>query len=579
LELAIKSREFPAGARNSVAAFVAPEQRRLLLGPSRSLEEKRQPIPFLSPADDSIRAEDAVVADVLLSSFSTVALLSGPLQDANKRLLSGGGFGPLVWTSLENLEEDLARNADVCACIIDGSVLQTLDLDAQKRLFSLLGTYSTFLWIRVEERYLKMSHAEIRGCLRTARCMRDEIPAALLSIQADGTLREREVDDIAIARRALQARDEAQFIPGELTANQAQVLMAAAKLHAGELQLEGPVELKSLETRFLPGGKSNARIAVIRLNQGGYPIVAKVDKKEALLDEMRRFRTFIGPWDNELRPKLHFHSEAAVLLFGLIRDDRDPSRPAEMLDTRLEELWNAELFASRTEKDQMEAVNALAEGVEVAARKLGELNCLKPHDSRFPPLGNPEVGVLEKLTKAGIDWGLPATSRVALSKAKTRFNALESTAIVHGDVHLKNILLRADHTPYLIDYAGSGPGHPCVDLVRLELALFLGPLRQIESEETCADYQTSLTFDGASSSDLEKRFANLYRCHVNVVCLRGGVAARDEALAVLMAHGGDVADYQAAKFLVAWQNLVMMGRHTGLARAIIAALSPRIATW
>ena len=50
---------------------------------------------------------------------------------------------------------------------------------------------------------------------------------------------------------------------------------------------------------------------------------------------------------------------------------------------------------------------------------------------------------------------------------------------MHGDVHLRNILIRGESEVHLVDYAASGPGHPAVDLVRFELALYLGPVANL----------------------------------------------------------------------------------------------------
>ena len=56
-------------------------------------------------------------------------------------------------------------------------------------------------------------------------------------------------------------------------------------------------------------------------------------------------------------------------------------------------------------------------------------------------------------------------------------------------------------------------------------------------------------------------------------------AARDAAIEVLRSHSGDSRDYLATKFLVAWQNLAIIGSQTGLARAVISATTEEIAAW
>ena len=60
--------------------------------------------------------------------------------------------------------------------------------------------------------------------------------------------------------------------------------------------------------------------------------------------------------------------------------------------------------------------------------------------------------------------------------------ALNRQATVHGDVHLRNILVRDDREPHFIDYAYSGPGHPCFDLVRLACAVLFRCFRPTADE-------------------------------------------------------------------------------------------------
>lgn len=249
-----------------------------------------------------------------------------------------------------------------------------------------------------------------------------------------------------------------------------------------------------------------------------------------------------------------------------------------MLEERLNDLWNAQL--SSTDEDATQSMAAtLAKGVVSAARSLGQLNQLKPEAPAFQAFGNPVVGVFGKLESAGIDWGLEPEAKAALAKAQVRLARLATSAVVHGDVHLRNILVRADLDAHLIDYAGSGPGHPAVDLARLELALYLGVARQVDSEEHSIRLQTRLSLEGATAASLLAEFPEFHRCHVNRVCIEGCVAARNFALEAVETHGGDLGDYVAAKYLVAWQNLVMFGRQTGLCRAVIRALAPSINNW
>jgi hypothetical protein len=140
------------------------------------------------------------------------------------------------------------------------------------------------------------------------------------------------------------------------------------------------------------------------------------------------------------------------------------------------------------------------------------------------------------------------------------------------------MLVRGDGDIHLIDFAQSGPGHPALDLVRLELALYLGPVRHFEPEARCVEFQRELSIERTSLGGLRDRFPSFFQCHVNAACARGMIASRDRAIDALHAHHGTSGDYLAAKFLLAWQHLGLIGSHTALARAVIVALAPEIAS-
>src|SRR5207302_5509218 len=92
----------------------------------------------------------------------------------------------------------------------------------------------------------------------------------------------------------------------------------------------------------------------------------------------------------------------------------------------------------------------------------------------------------------GIAWTIPDRDGVERDifafrpRARRLVVTLAKYATVHGDVHLRNILVRDDRDPHFIDYAYSGPGHPCFDLVRLESALLFRGFRLTADERLTA---------------------------------------------------------------------------------------------
>ncbi len=150
---------------------------------------------------------------------------------------------------------------------------------------------------------------------------------------------------------------------------------------------------------------------------------------------------------------------------------------------------------------------------------------------------------------------------------------------MHGDVNLQNILLQGDRVAYLIDYAYSGPGHPAIDLARLELALYLGPFQQAGSDADCRSLQAALTLEQRDWPFLQGHFSELIKLKTNEVCIRGCVMARDAALQAVQSYGGDKRDYFAAKLLLAWYALALEGLNSSLARGVIEILTDEIIRW
>jgi len=173
----------------------------------------------------------------------------------------------------------------------------------------------------------------------------------------------------------------------------------------------------------------------------------------------------------------------------------------------------------------------------------------------------------------GHSWGFSPQAVKAREQAERKFSGLASKVTVHRDIHLKNILVRAGREAHLIDYARSGPGHPAVDLVRLELSLLLSAFRQTADIATCEELQKDLNSPLSDAEELVKRHSALCTWAINRVCIRGMVEARNSVVKLLKQNGGDESDYFAAKCLVAWEALLTGNLQMGLAAVVILSLT------
>jgi Phosphotransferase enzyme family len=589
---------FSSGVRNALARFVLPEQRLRLTSKERPVlvspnpgqisrtpyepSDRATPTPQVQSgvSDQSIRPAEAPYSTVLL-------LAKGSNQEGASNLIANyqtepeKKFFPLHFESWERVENDLRHNADICGCVIDGSFLTDLNAENQADLFRTLGLYSTFMWLRVDFSELKLPVNSVREIIRTARCQLTPVRADGISFQPDGILRENELPDLERARTLLRTYLDTQLTPGGLRLEEGRLLRAAVREIEEENDFYRHLRLSVLEVEFLSGGKSGARTLLVKANDGLPGIIAKMGSRQQITDEIQRFFTFVQLWDRELQPRAFFHGDAAVILFGLLPDQTDPTRPAEMIERQLQQLWIDEFWCQDDGAlNQLRLrVHNFGDGLEAVARKLLELNCRNPNTDQFIGYGIPDPMYFGNVEHRGISWGLSDEIKYARLTAKLVYDRLHGRAVVHGDLHLGNILLRAERDPHLIDYAASGPGHPAIDLVRFELSLFTGISKQLASEQKYVRFQKAFSLDFAPLADLKREFPDLFSCLTNEVCLRGCVAARDRALDAVRFHGGDVRDYLAAKYLTAWQCLILDGRQAGLCRSVIKALAPPILQW
>lgn len=608
IALASAARAYPAGIRMAVAQVLPPAQRVLLapsveppaIASSREVSadggqygaaSSEEPAPVRSSDGQRTGGVDGRVINPGAppdGSIGMVAILTRPdLQQANKKLLHENGFAAVPWHSVDQLRAELSRNADVCACVIDGSVLAELDAGTQRQLFAYLGGYSSFLWIRIHEHGLCLPVPEIRELVKQARCARGTV--AHVTVQPDSNLRPSELDDFRHSAETLQASAGAAFMPGEFDDDQVRVLVAAVREYWNAHDLGSGVQIRVLETRFISGGRSGAVLVRIRVNGTGQPLIAKLGPADWIIGESRRLRTFIEQWERAVHPETFLHGAWGVILFPLVSDDQDRDTPADTLEERLVALWNDQVMGSSDSStpDIWDSRlrgkrESIIESLRVLTTTLTSLNQQRPVNAAldaFPPYGNPWLEAQERLEAEGVRWHFSSDVQMARARAQERLNQLHMHAVVHGDMHLRNVLLRSEGDATLIDFASCGPGHPGVDLARLDVVLFTDGMRQLVTEQRCVEFQRALSLDRASASTLHAAFADLLACHVNIVCAEGAAMARDAGLVVLEHFGGTYDDYLAAKYLVALQALLLVGRSTGMARAVVEALTPEILAW
>ena len=89
-----------------------------------------------------------------------------------------------------------------------------------------------------------------------------------------------------------------------------------------------------------------------------------------IADEASRFITFIYDVDQDLTPEIYIHADAALIIFNVISEPDDDSKPAPTLEQRLRDHWFDEMFG----RDDQAKRDQLIAAFSNASRKLAALN-------------------------------------------------------------------------------------------------------------------------------------------------------------------------------------------------------------
>jgi hypothetical protein len=161
--------------------------------------------------------------------------------------------------------------------------------------------------------------------------------------------------------------------------------------------------------------------------------------------------------------------------------------------------------------------------------------------------------------------------------ARRRVDAMSDRVIVHGDVQLRNVLVRDGREPHFIDYANCGPGHPCFDLVRLESAILFYCGRMNGDERELAVVLLDI-LRGRSEGDIARDHPLFCTSRTNRLAIYGCVSCRAAAVDLVTSLGGEEDDYLAMKYVIACQSLFIIHLQAGVIRAQLSALGAFLRT-
>ena len=313
---------------------------------------------------------------------------------------------------------------------------------------------------------MSLKVAELVGAATAAH---QQVAVGRLQLQPGNQLKQQSQLPWLVASRDSLIPDATFAVaPGEISVDELRLLQCFLRAALSpKISSGAQVQIAPVRASFFSGGSgTNAKVAKVGFGSTVQPVVAKIDSKEQILQEAARFNRFIRPWDDGLDPKVFVHGDKGVIVFDLVSDRAHPDMAAPMLEKGLEQLWSQDVWASfATHESGSEKRDAMSLGLQNAVAKLGVLNRRGDAGTEFANYAGPSLAGIKDLEAKGRSWGFDTPLLNARDLAEARFNQLESRAVVHGDIHVRNVLLRDDREAFFIDYFQSGPGHPCTDLV------------------------------------------------------------------------------------------------------------------
>ncbi|HVT87721.1 MAG TPA: phosphotransferase [Tepidisphaeraceae bacterium] len=502
------------------------------------------------------------------SRFSAVALIGTPEEHVrNESLLKSANLAPLRLPSLEHLWN--IAPTGLCGFVVGASAWGQVAESDQRRSIRRICEYSTFLFVRVCVDGLSPAIAQtFSQDAAEARC-------GLLDGQKfchgqDGDLTLADIGVLQSIARLLEAAGTADFFPLGLSELDASLLrlIAADRRHPGN-----PLTIRRLGTRELEGGRSGARVFL--LNDGSaQPFVAKVGDAEQLTSELRRYRRWIQNWEPSVTtPTFHAHLGSAAVSYRLQSAPDGNGTPAPTLEDCLEKLRSCEWVNPIETSTQL--ANDLFQAVSRAIDRLTTLNSLSNDGATADEfwLHWP----IRDLASRGIDSTIldhdwqPIMLWSLVQDAMSRLQPDLARGLVHGDIHGRNILL-LDRLPAFIDFAWSGPGHPLVDLVRLDAVVRSVAMRMVLDERTMHDIFRAIYIDGTGAETILGQHAAIAVSPLAALAVRTAAKIREAALIVASAHSLGLPDFLAMTCVVSAHVLVTRSPGSGIERLILSVV-------
>ena len=513
------------------------------------------PLPTPSPASTAEEPPEAPEADESRECASVILLGTFADHEENRLILERSAFAPLRATTIGQLDEYLDH--EVCGIVVARSWWSGIPEPEREGVLLRILEHSGFAWLKFDTQNLPCSADRFDAMLQAAR---HAVPTMGECVCHDGwRITPHDMAALGRIRDILANVDAVRLCPADIQEMQARVLIGAAIKHVRQRNFAGPFRFTRVEANPVRGGRSFAQIIRMTPDDDGAPLIAKVDAVDRLSDEMSRFQRYAQRWDNALNPQLHFHSGTSLIIFGLVESADSPGRPAPTLEETLESMFYSEHLSGEYRGPNEEGLRQL---IGRAIFKLQKLNS-QDNDGACTPQSHVQCEPFETLRQLGMTWnvghsdGSDGSVFDFVEAASNKIQAMGEPVIVHGDVQLRNILVRDGREPHFIDYANCGPGHPCFDIVRLESAIlfYCGRMNGDDRELGAVLFDI---LSGRNEGEIRESHPLFCTSRTNRLAIYACILCRTAALESLANFGRDKDDWLAMKYVIACQSLFMI---------------------
>jgi hypothetical protein len=338
---------------------------------------------------------------------------------------------------------------------------------------------------------------------------------------------------------------------------------------------QAALTIRKLGTRELARGRSAARVFLCT-DGHAQPFVAKVDDAEELVKELGRYQRWIREWEPSVTtPTFHAHQGSAAISYRLQAAPDGDGQPAPTLEDCLEALrsaeWNSPLEETKTKASD------LFQAASRAVDRLAGLNSRPSAESRADEfwLHWP----IQQLAAKGIDTAIlnpdwePLQLSAVVTRAMARLQPNLTRGVIHGDIHGRNILL-IDRLPAFIDFRWSGPGHPLVDLVRLDATVRSIAMRMVLPKQSMFQAFEAIYVEGQAAEQILSEHSALAASPLTALAVRVAARTHQAALEVAKAHALGKPDYFAMTCVVSAHVLSLRTPGSGIERLLLSVLAP-----